>query len=131
MNKVVLMGRFTKDPELKATASGVSVTSFTLAVDRAYTPAGQERIADFIPCVAWRQTAEFVSKHFYKGRMIALEGSLQSRSYEDKEGNKRTVYEVVADRVYFTGEKSNSLDVKPNPNDFTVEDIDDGDDLPF
>ena len=126
MNKVVLMGRFTKDPELKATASGVSVTSFTLAVDRAYTPAGQERIADFIPCVAWRQTAEFVSKHFHKGRMVALEGSLQSRSYEDKEGNKRTVYEVVADRVYFTGDKANGIDAKANPADFTVEDIDDG-----
>ena len=126
MNKVVLMGRFTKDPELKATASGVSVVTFTLAVDRAYTPAGQERIADFIPCVAWRQTAEFVSKHFHKGRMIAVEGSLQSRNYEDKEGNKRTVYEVIADRVYFTGDKANSIDAKANPADFTVEDIDDG-----
>ena len=95
------MGRLTADPELKTTASGVPVAAFRVAVDRDYQPKGGERQADFIPCVAWRQTAEFVSRYFQKGRMIALEGSLQSRNYEDKQGQKRTAYEVVVDQAYF------------------------------
>lgn len=105
MNRVIIMGRLTADPELKTTASGVSVAAFRVAVDRDYQPKGGERQADFIPCVAWRQTAEFVSRYFQKGRMIALEGSLQSRNYEDKQGQKRTAYEVIADHVWFCGEK--------------------------
>lgn len=99
------MGRLTADPELKTTASGVSVSAFRVAVDRDHQPKGGDRQADFIPCVAWRQTAEFVSHYFQKGRMIALEGSLQSRNYEDKQGQKRTAYEVIADHIWFCGEK--------------------------
>ena len=105
LNKVILMGRLVADPELKATVSGVSVASFRLAVDRNYLPKGAEKQADFIPCVAWRQTAEFVGRHFSKGRMIAVEGSLQSRSYEDKTGAKRTAYEVIVEQVYFADSK--------------------------
>ena len=101
LNSVTLMGRLVADPELKTTQNGTSVVSFRLAVERNYTPQGQERQADFLPCVAWRQTAEFISRYFTKGRMIAVEGSLQSRNYEDKNGQKRTAYEVVVDQAYF------------------------------
>lgn len=101
LNNVTLMGRLVADPELRQTASGVSVVSFRLAVERNYAPQGQERQADFISCVAWRQTAEFIGKYFTKGRMIAVEGSLQSRNYEDKNGQKRTAYEVIVDQAYF------------------------------
>ena len=106
MNSICLMGRLTADPELYNTQSGVAVTSFKLAVDRDYTPKGQEKQADFIPVVAWRQTAEFVCRYFRKGQRIALQGSLQSRSYTDKDGNKRTAYEVVADNVFFAESKN-------------------------
>lgn len=108
MNVICLMGRLTADPELKTTQNGVSVTSFTLAVDRAYTPKGQEKQTDFIQCVAWRNTAEFVSKYFRKGQRISLTGSLQSRKYTDKEGNNRTAFEVVADQVFFAESKQDS-----------------------
>lgn len=101
LNSVTLMGRLVADPELRQTASGVSVVSFRLAVERNYAPQGQERQADFISCVAWRQTAEFIGRYFTKGRMIAVEGSLQSRNYEDKNGQKRTAYEVIVDQAYF------------------------------
>ena len=106
MNNICLLGRLTADPELRHTPSQVAVTSFTVAVDRSYTPKGQERQADFIPVVAWRQTAEFVCRYFRKGQRIALQGSLQSRSYTDKDGNKRTAYEVVADNVFFAESKN-------------------------
>ena len=106
MNNICLLGRLTADPELRHTPSLVAVTSFTVAVDRSYTPKGQERQADFIPVVAWRQTAEFVCRYFRKGQRIALQGSLQSRSYTDKDGNKRTAYEVVADNVFFAESKN-------------------------
>ena len=106
MNTICLMGRLTADPELRSTQSGVAVTSFTLAVERDYTPKGQDKQADFIPVVAWRQTAEFVCRYFRKGQRIALQGSLQSRSYTDKDGNKRTAYEVVADNVFFAESKN-------------------------
>ncbi|MBR5135402.1 MAG: single-stranded DNA-binding protein [Clostridia bacterium] len=107
MNMVCLLGRLTADPELRHTQSQVAVTSFTIAVDRAYQPKGQEqRQADFINVVAWRQTAEFVSRYFRKGQRLALTGSLQSRRYVDKDGNNRTAYEVVADQVYFAESKS-------------------------
>jgi single-strand DNA-binding protein len=107
MNKVILMGRLTADPELKQTASGVNVCNFTVAVDRRFTPQGQERQADFIPIVAWRQTAEFVCKYFSKGKMIALDGDMRVRSYNDTRhpAVKHYVTEVYANDVYFTGDK--------------------------
>lgn len=108
LNIIVLMGRLTADPELKTTPNGVSVTSFSVAVDRNYQKQGEQRQTDFINVVAWRGTAEFVTRYFHKGSMIAVNGSLQSRSYTDKEGNKRTAYEVVADNVNFCGSKAES-----------------------
>ena len=108
MNMICLLGRLTADPELRHTQSQVPVTSFTLAVDRAYQPKGQERQADFINVVAWRQTAEFVTRYFHKGQRLALTGTLQSRRYVDKDGNNRTAYEVVADNVFFAESKAQS-----------------------
>ena len=108
MNVICLMGRLTADPELRHTPSQVSVTTFSLAVDRAYQPKGQERQTDFINVVAWRGTAEFVCNYFRKGQRMALQGSLQSRNFTDKEGNKRTAYEVVADNVFFAESKRES-----------------------
>ena len=108
MNVICLMGRMTAAPELRRTQSQVPVTSFSVAVDRDYQPKGEQRQADFINIVAWRQTAEFVCRYFRKGQRIALQGSLQSRSYTDKDGNKRTAYEVVADHVFFAESKNSS-----------------------
>lgn len=105
MNICILIGRLTADPELRSTQSGISVVQFTVAVDRDYQKQGEERQADFISCVAWRQTAEFISKYFGKGRMIAVEGSIQTRNYEDKQGNKRTAVELIVNKAHFTGEK--------------------------
>lgn len=113
------MGRLTEAPELKTTNSGVAVTSFCIAVERNYAPKGQERETDFIRITAWRQTAEFVCKYFTKGSMIAVQGSIQTRNYEDRNGNKRTAFEIVADNVSFcgskaeTGTKDNSLAEPP------------------
>ena len=102
LNHIVIMGRLTRDPELRTTQSGVSVTSFTVAVDRDFGGRdGGERQTDFIDCVAWRQTGEFVSKYFHKGSMIVVSGRLQSRKWQDREGNNRTSWEVNADNVYF------------------------------
>ena len=103
-NLVVLTGRLTADPELKSTPNGISVTSFSIAVSRRYR-AGEETQADFINIVAWRQTAEFVSKYFKKGSMIGIEGSIQTRKYVDKNGNNRTAFEVVANNVQFVESK--------------------------
>ena len=108
MNTICLMGRLTTDPELKTTQTGVSVTSFTMAVDRAYKPKDEERQTDFIHCVAWRGTAEFIGKYFRKGQRMALTGSLQSRKYTDKEGNNRTAFEVVADQAFFAESKQDN-----------------------
>ena len=105
LNVAVLMGRLTKDPELRQTPNGVSVTTFTIAVDRDYTPKGQERQADFINIVAWRSTAEFVCKYFHKGQLVAVQGSMQTRTYTDKEGNKRKAFEIVADNAHFAEPK--------------------------
>ena len=105
LNKIVLMGRLTRDPELRRTQSGTAVASFTLAVDRDYKPQDGERETDFIDIVAWRGTAEFVSKYFTKGRMAVVEGRLQVRDWTDKDGNKRRSTEVVADNVYFGDSK--------------------------
>ena len=104
LNRVILMGRITQDLELKQTPSGVSVLSFSIAVDRSFSKQGEERECDFINCVAWRNQAEFISRYFGKGRMIALEGQLRSRTYDDKNGTKHYVTEVYVDNVSFTGE---------------------------
>ena len=153
LNVVALMGRLVADPELKTTQSGNSVCTFRIAVDRGYVPQGEERQADFITVTSWRKTAEFVCKYFQKGSLIAIEGSLQTRQYQDKSGNNRTATEVLASRVSFAGSKaSNGASVQSSgqqtenyarnanasqnasqavsgPNDFSV--IDDGDDFPF
>ena len=105
LNHIVLMGRLVRDPELRRTGSGVAVASFRIAVDRDFAAAGAEKEADFIDCVAWRNTAEFVSKYFTKGRMAVVSGRLQMRNWNDKEGNKRVSAEVVADNVYFGDSK--------------------------
>ena len=105
LNHITIMGRLTRDPELRRTGSGVAVASFTVAVDRDMAPQGQDRETDFIDCVAWRQTGEFVSKYFTKGRMIVVSGRLQIRSWQDKDGNNRRTAEVVADHCYFGDSK--------------------------
>lgn len=106
LNRIVIMGRLTRDPELRYTQSQTPVASFTLAVDRDFAPKdGSEKQTDFIDCVAWRSTAEFVSKYFSKGRMAVVSGRLQIRPWEDKEGNKRRSAEIVADSVYFGDSK--------------------------
>lgn len=106
-NLVVLTGRLTADPELKTTNTGISVTSFSIAVNRRYR-AGEETQTDFINIVAWRQTAEFITKYFKKGNMIGIEGSIQTRKYTDKNGNNRTVFEVVASNAQFVESKKDS-----------------------
>ena len=109
LNHIIIMGRLTRDPELRRTGSGTAVASFTLAVDRDFSPKdGGERETDFIDCVAWRQTGEFVSKYFQKGRMAVVSGRLQIRSWNDKDGNKRKTAEIVADNVYFGDSKSDT-----------------------
>lgn len=140
LNCVTLIGRLTADPEVRTTTTGKSVATFRIAVDRAFVKQGEQRQADFITIVAWEGTADFVSKYFGKGSMIAIQGSIQTRNYEDKDGNKRTATEVLAREVSFCGSKNEGSDsVKPNsspatptytpaPADF--EEIPD-DDLPF
>ena len=158
LNVVAIMGRLVADPELRTTPAGLSVCRFRIACDRSYVQQGQERQADFIDIVAWRQQADFVSKYFQKGSMIDIEGSLQTRNYQDKNGNNRTAVEVVANNINFAGPKSsnagngngyqnaapsyqNAAPARPaaveaapsysagNADDFAV--IDDSDDLPF
>ena len=108
LNHIVIMGRLTRDPELRRTGSGVAVTSFTLAVDRDFTGKDNEKETDFIDCVAWRSAGEFVSKYFTKGRMACVSGRLQLRSWTDKDGGKRRSAEVIADSVYFADSKNAS-----------------------
>lgn len=105
MNKVILMGRLTRDPEMRQTPNGVSVCSFSIAVNRRFAKEGQQS-ADFINCTAWRQQAEFICKYFQKGSMIAVVGSLQSRSWDNQEGKRQYSTDVVVDEVYFTGSKT-------------------------
>ena len=105
LNKIIIMGRLTHDPELRRTGSGTSVTSFSLACDRDFKSQSGEKETDFIEVVAWKNTAEFVSKYFSKGRMALVDGRLQIRDWTDKAGNKRTTAEVVADNVYFADSK--------------------------
>lgn len=127
LNRVILMGRLTADPELKTTQSGNSVTSFNIAVDRSYVKNGEERKADFFTIVCWRNTAEFVCRYFGKGSMIAVDGHLQSRSYQAKDGSNRTVVEVMADNISFTGEKRDDSGNSPD----IYQDMPYDDDLPF
>ena len=129
INTAVIMGRLTADPELKTTSSGLSVLSFSVAVERNYQKEGEEKAVDFINIVAWRKTAEFVSKYFHKGSMIAVEGSIQTRKYEDKDGNKRTAFEILANTVSFCGKEANSTPAESTP--FTDTDTADDEGLPF
>lgn len=145
INNVVEMGRLTTDPELKQTPNGISVCSFTLAVDRSYCKPGSERQADFIDCVAWKGTGEFISKYFRKGQLIAVTGSIQTRTYTDKGGNKRKVFEILVTSASFCESKkdSGSTDSNPYPagdkpapkyasgNTGDFEEIPDDSDLPF
>jgi single-strand DNA-binding protein len=147
LNVSVLMGRLVADPELRHTQNGVSVTKFTLAVDRSYVKSGAERQADFIDIVAWRGTAEFICKYFKKGQLVALQGSIQTRSFTDKNGIKRKAFEVVADNVHFAEPKRDSTPYSQNNNNKSspeqpvpgysggntgdFEEIDSNDDLPF
>ena len=131
INTVTLMGRMTADAELRATTNGTRVTQFTVAVERDYVKSGEERQTDFINVVAWGRTAEFTTKYFHKGDMIALVGTLQVRNFTDKNGNKRYATEVIAEKVSFCGGKTNTspnLNVTPS-ND--IEEIGNDDDLPF
>ena len=134
LNHIVIMGRLTRDPELRRTGSGVAVASFTVAVDRDFCGRdGGEKETDFIDCVAWRQTGEFVSKYFTKGRMIVVSGRLQIRSWTDKDGNKRRTAEVVADNVYFGDSKNadaNSNSTAPTETEYRELNEDDAQ-LPF
>ncbi len=143
INSVVIMGRLTFDPELRTTPNGVSVVRFQVAVDRNFQRSGEERKADFIDVTAWRQTAEFVSRYFQKGSMIAVEGSIQTDNFTDNNGNKRKSVQVVANNVSFCGSKAES-NTNTNPalsqpapsyasadNSDFVEIVDDSDDLPF
>ena len=116
LNKIVLMGRLTRDPELRRTQSGTAVASFTLAVDRDYKAQDGERETDFIDIVAWRGTGECVSKYFTKGRMAVVEGRLQVRDWTDKDGNKRRSTEVVADNVYFGDSKRSESGTPAEPS---------------
>ena len=151
LNVVAIMGRLVADPELRTTTQGNSVCSFRIACDRSYVQQGQERQADFIDVIAWRQQAEFVSKYFQKGSIIAIEGSLQTRQYQDKQGNHRSAVEVVANNISFAGAKRQDAQSAPSyeqqtishvqqakaqtgfaqgsADDFAV--ISDNDDLPF
>ena len=110
LNRSVIMGRLARDPELRRTQSGIAVTSFRIACDRDFKSQNGEKGTDWIDVVAWRQTAEFVSKYFTKGRLAIVEGRLQSRDWTDKDGNKRTAIEVVADNVYFGDSKRDGAD---------------------
>lgn len=153
LNVIAVMGRLVADPELRKTPNGVSTTTFTIACERSFVKAGTERQTDFLDIVAWRNSAEFVCKYFRKGQLIAVNGSLQTRTYEDREGKKRKVYEIVADNLHFADSKgsggggggsyaSQDMAAAPRslpqeetaysagaPDDFAV--IDDSEDLPF
>lgn len=128
MNKVILMGRLTKDPDVRYTQStNTIVTSFTLAVNRRFVKQGEERQADFINCVAWNKTAEFVSKYFKKGQQVGVIGRIQTRNYDDDKGIKHYITEVIAEEVYFAGDKKEETQ-NNTVDDFEITDISD---LPF
>lgn len=141
LNKIFIMGRLTRDPELRRTQNGTAVAGFALSVDRDYKNADGTKETDFIEVVAWRSSAEFVSKYFTKGRMAIVEGRLQIRDWQDKDGNKRRSAEVVADNVYFGDSKKEgdssggykaagkAVDVEPGEGEFA--EIEDEEDWPF
>ena len=151
LNIIAIVGRLVADPELRTTQQGTNVCTFRIACERSYTPKGQQRQADFVDIVAWGKTAEFICKFFQKGSMIAIDGSLQTRNYQDKQGNKRTAVEVVANNISFAGAKRQDGQNAPSyeqqtashveqakaqtgfsqgsADDFAV--INDNDDLPF
>ncbi len=141
LNKIFIMGRLTRDPELRRTQNGTAVAGFALAVDRDYKNADGTKETDFIEVVAWRSSAEFVSKYFANGRMAVVEGRLQIRDWQDKDGNKRRNAEVVADNVYFGDSKKEgdssggykaagkAVDVEPDTGDFA--EVEDEEDWPF
>ena len=152
LNVIAVMGRVVADPELRKTTTGISTTTFAIACDRNFVKAGSERQTDFFDIVAWRSSAEFASKYFKKGQLVAVNGSLQTRSYEDKNGNKRKVYEIVAENLHFAESRSSgggpaaggspaqasgqrALPAEEEnysaglPDDFAV--IDESEDLPF
>ena len=133
VNNSVLMGRLTAAPELRVTPSGKNVTRFSVAVERNYAKQGEERKTDFINCVAWNKTAEFICKYFSKGDMIAVVGSIQTDSYTDKDVNKRTSFEINVENVSFCGGKSNNGNQSAQTSDDfqPVIEMDDDDDLPF
>ena len=133
LNRIIVMGRLTRDPELRHTQSGTAVAAFTVAVDRDFKDKNSgEKSTDFIDVVAWRQTGEFVSRYFAKGRMAVVEGRLQIRDWTDKEGNKRRSAEVVADNVYFGDSKRDTEDAGAYQQPDRFADLaDDNDDLPF
>lgn len=131
LNCVVLQGRLVAAPELKTTNSGKSVANFRVAVDRSYVKPGEERQVDFITIVVWDKTADFVSKYFNKGSMIVVQGSIQTRNYEDSNGNKRTAFEVVAREVNFCGDKKNTDTHKPAEESAFEEVAEYDDSLPF
>ena len=108
LNKIIIMGRLTRDPELRRTGSGLAVCNFSVAVDRDFASQSGEKETDFIDCVAWRQTGEFISKYFTKGRMIAVEGRLEIRSWTDKDGNKRRTAEIAVNNAYFAESKKDA-----------------------
>lgn len=134
INNVTLMGRLTAAPELRTTSSGLSVTSFTLAIDRGF---GENKQTDFINCVAWRERADFICRYFTKGSMLALTGSIQTRKYEDKNGNTRTAFEILAETVSFCGDKAkadkNTVETENGNNGQISADFDEAEDdgLPF
>ena len=130
LNHIVIMGRLTRDPELRQTGSGVSFANFSVAVDRDFSK-GEEKETDFIDCVAWRHTGEFVSKYFTRGSLIVVSGRLQVRSYTDKDGNNRRAAEIVADNCYFGGSKNAGAATPPSPAGDYAEITEPDGELPF
>lgn len=130
MNHATLLGRLTKAPELKQTQSGISVCNFTVAVDRKYKNQDGTRDTDFLPCVSWRHTAEFIAKYFHKGERIAVEGEIRPKSWEDETGQRRYMTEIVVNQAYFADGKSDSYSAPP-AGDAPAYDIPDDTDLPF
>ena len=135
LNKVILMGRLARDPELRSTTGGVDVTNFTLAVDRGYAKAGTERETDFLDCVAWRGTAEFVSRYFKKGMQVAVTGRIQTRKWKDQNDQKRVSVEIVVDEAFFADSKRDTAVDRTEPRGWQSQDVsfaDLGDeDVPF
>ena len=130
LNKIVLQGRLTRDPEMRQTASSQNVTSFSLAVDRDFNNNG-ERQTDFIDCVAWRNTAEFVSRYFVKGQLVAIVGRLQIREWTDKDGNRRQTAEIVVENAYFAESKKRTNESAALTDAPELEELDDDAELPF